>query len=81
MQYEPEEGEIAPALTTALAEAESRLLSEPGVTGIGLGQNEIGDDAVVVYVRNSLAQRSLPTMMLGVPVVFEVTGEIKPLPV
>lgn len=81
MPYEPEDGDdgLGPELSAALATAERTLLGKPGVTGVGLGQNDVGDDAIVVYVRTASARRGLPASIRGVPVVTEVTGEIEPL--
>jgi hypothetical protein len=58
---------------------ESRLLAIDGVEGVGIGQNQSGDDAILVFIRDSSVVPRLPTQIEGVPVVTVVTGEIRPL--
>ena len=54
---------------------EATLLAIDGVVGIGIGSNEIGDDAIVVYLRDEQPQRSIPDELEGFPVQPEITGE------
>jgi hypothetical protein len=55
---------------------EARLMAMDGVMGVGVGRNPIGDDAIVVYLRDYTAQKNIPTQLDGVPVMFEITGII-----
>lgn len=55
---------------------EAELLDLPKVTGVGLGRNAIGDDAIVVYLEEKAAAKNLPKQIDGVDVVVEVTGPI-----
>ena len=73
MPYEPGDDEM---LSDVLTAAEVRLMSIPGVTGVGLGQTVTGDDALTVYLLNASAAASLPKVFEGLPVVTEVTGDI-----
>ncbi|MGE0145249.1 MAG: hypothetical protein AB7I19_18410 [Planctomycetota bacterium] len=81
MPYQPEDDEpkANDALTRALHAAERTLLGKSGVTGVGMGQNETGEDAVVVYVRSAQNKRMIPASIRGVPVVVEISGDIEPL--
>lgn len=54
---------------------EAALLAIDGVVGIGIGSNEIGDDAIVVYLRDKQTQSSIPDELEGFPVQTEITGE------
>ncbi|MEE9131482.1 MAG: hypothetical protein V3T84_15805 [Phycisphaerales bacterium] len=54
---------------------ETALLAIDGVVGIGIGSNEIGDDAIVVYLRDEQTQRSIPDELEGFPVQTQITGE------
>jgi hypothetical protein len=64
------------SITAVRARHQARLLAIPGVVGVGVGQSETGDDAIVVYLRDAVAKRGLPTILEGHPVVTVVTGEI-----
>ena len=55
---------------------EDTLLRLPFVTGVGLGRNALGDDAIIVYLLQCESAASLPKQIEGVDVVTEVTGEI-----
>lgn len=52
------------------------LMALPGVTGVALGRTPIGDDAIVVYLRDASAKQRVPTQLEGYPVQTVVTGEI-----
>jgi hypothetical protein len=55
---------------------EARLLGIEGVTGVGLGRNESGNDAIIVYLRDASSAAHIPSQIEGLPVLTEVTGEI-----
>ena len=73
MPYDPSDDEV---LSDVLTAAEARLMSLPGVTGVGLGQTETGNDALTVYLQSAGAAARLPKTFEGLPVVTEVTGDI-----
>lgn len=56
---------------------EARLLSIDGVVGIGIQQNEIGDEVIWVYLRDESVLRHIPSILEGIPVQTEITGEIE----
>lgn len=55
---------------------EQRLLAVDGVVGVGIGSTEIGDDAIVVYLREAHIQARIPSDLDGFPVRTEISGEI-----
>ena len=55
---------------------EALLMRIEGVTGVGLGRNKIGDDAIIVYLRDASFAAHIPSQIEGLPVLTEVTGEI-----
>jgi len=58
---------------------EQKLLQIDGVVGVGIGQNEIGDDAIVVYLRDASSEEKIPAEIGGHPVLTEITGDIDAL--
>ena len=76
IDYDPGPEAPANAVAEALLRHESELLALPNVTGVGIGQNSIGDPAIVVYLRVRSARANLPERIDGYDVVAEVTGEI-----
>ncbi len=53
---------------------EQRLLSIDGVVGVGIQRNEIGQEVIVVYLRDAGVQKSIPSNLEGFVVKTEVTG-------
>jgi hypothetical protein len=76
IDYDP--GTSAPSnkVQEVMQAHEGRLLRVPGVTGVGVGQNAIGDDAIVVYVEYKSAADRLPEKIGGFELIVEVTGVI-----
>ena len=58
---------------------EARLLAVDGVEGVAVGRDQIGRDAVLVFVRDGSVVSRLPREIEGFPVVVEVTGVIDAL--
>lgn len=56
---------------------EASLLARPGVVGVGVGQTETGDEAVMIYLEHEADAAGLPETLDGAPVVWEVTGPIE----
>lgn len=59
-----------------------RLLSRPGVAGIGAGKNARGEDCLVVLVEDELftqTRRLLPRRIKGLPVAVVETGVLRTL--
>ena len=55
---------------------ESRLMAIPGVQGVGVGQNEIGDDVILVYLKDEAAKGRVPDRLEDVPVETTIVGDI-----
>ena len=72
MPYNPESAFVHPAQTAF----EEQYLDVDGVVGVGLGQNEHGDDAIVVYLRDIGVFALIPKKFKGMDVVPEVIGVI-----
>ncbi len=79
MSYNPSDDEQAgvTGISRAFAEAERQLTHRKGVCGMGISKTPDGQDAILVYVEDELTLTQLPLDVLGIPVVGEVTGEIK----
>jgi hypothetical protein len=58
---------------------EARLLAVDGVKGVGIGRNQIGQDALVIYIVDQSVGGRLPRMIEKFPVVLQITGEIEAL--
>lgn len=58
---------------------ERRLLATPGVVGVAIGRTPLGDDAIVVYLRDASYEQAVPREVEGYPVQTIVTGEIEAL--
>jgi hypothetical protein len=54
----------------------AQLMSIDGVEGVAIGQDSIGNDALVVYLRSESVKGQIPSEIEGRPVVTEVTGHI-----
>ena len=50
-----------------------------GVEGVGTGQDAVGNEAVVVYVRDQEAARRVPRKVDGLNVLVQITGQIEAL--
>ncbi len=75
--YSPEESPSGLAAIRDLNEA--RLLAIDGVKGVGIGRNQIGQDALVIYIVDQSVSDRLPKTIEGFPVKLVVTGEIDAL--
>jgi hypothetical protein len=53
------------------------LLASEGIEGVAVGRTEIGEDAIVVYVRDPSVSPRVPTKLEDVPVLTVVTGPIE----
>jgi hypothetical protein len=78
MSYEPSDDNqfVFGGIKGAFAKAQSQLLSQPGVNGLGMTKTPTGQDVIVVYVKNALVIEKLPPNIDGFSVVGEVTGDI-----
>lgn len=55
---------------------EQELMAIDGVEGVGLGKTRIGDDAILVYLRDEGVVKFVPRDIEGHPVEIIVTGQI-----
>ena len=87
MPYLPDEtpgqgmGQYAPAAPQGRLEAAKRrneraLMAIDGVEGVSVGQPAVGQDALVVYLRDSSVKRRVPSQVEGYPVETSITGQI-----
>jgi len=79
MPYEPEQasgGAGQSQVESGRARNERTLMAIDGVVGVGIGRTPIGDDAIVLYLRDVSVKQRVPTQVEGYPVETTVTGEI-----
>jgi hypothetical protein len=86
MPYIPEDQPAENAFSAAATAAaqisrvkqnhERELMAIDGVEGVGLGRNQIGDDVIVVYLRDAAVESRLPRQIEGFQVKTEITGII-----
>lgn len=69
-----------PAIERIKRKHEARLLGLEGVTGVGVGSDEIGDAVILVYVLDASISKNIPSDLDGINVQTQVTGEIDALP-
>ena len=58
---------------------EKALMAIEGVEGVGTGQDAIGNEGVVVYVRDAEAAKRVPRTLDGLNVQVQITGPIEAL--
>lgn len=77
MPYDPDDESETPSRALRIKEEhEARLLAIDGVEGVGLGSDEAGEDAIILYLRNEEARARAPAKVEGVAVITEITGPI-----
>ena len=57
----------------------AQLMAIDGVEGIGVGQDPIGNETIVVYVRDQETAKCVPKELDGLKVQIKVTGTIEAL--
>lgn len=82
MSYAPDsalEDEHQSSIEAVRRRVETQLMADDGVTGVAKGRTAVGDDAIVVYVRDAsvIARLNLHSGNVGAPIVFEITGPIE----
>jgi hypothetical protein len=75
MPYSPE-SETSSAVEQVRQSHERELMAIEGVEGVGVGNDRIGNDAIIVYVRTEDAKTRVPSTINGYPVETIVTGII-----
>lgn len=61
------------------ASREAEMMAIDGVEGIGIARDPIGNEAIVVYVRDATVVKNLPKTLDGFPVQVQVTGTVDAL--
>lgn len=77
VDYNPEPDEPESEAVAIKNRHEAELMQISGVTGCGVGRNELGEPAIVVYVAERAAAGRVPRNVEGLEVVIEVTGPIE----
>ena len=80
--YNPhhEIAELSP-FQTAVNDVQKQYASSEGFEGFGKGKTTDGQDAIIVFVRDNEALSKLASNVGGFPVIGQITGEVKILPV
>ena len=76
VDYDPAPDAPKSVVEEVMMRHEGQLMRRNGVTGVGIGQNAIGDAAIVVYLQEKSAVSGLPKQLDGIDVVTEITGAI-----
>jgi hypothetical protein len=77
MPYVPDASSESPtAIQNVKDSHEQELLAIDGVEGVGIGRNNIGDDAIICYLRSEDVKQRIPRNIGGYPVETIVTGII-----
>jgi hypothetical protein len=79
MPYSPEEDnttESSSSLELVKQNHEQELMAIDGVQGVGVGRSKIGDDAIIIYLRDEGAKQRIPRSVAGYPVETIITGPI-----
>jgi hypothetical protein len=72
-------GSEASSADTLTRERQSTLMAIEGVEGVGTGQDAIGHEAIVVYVRDQEAAKRVPAILDGMKIIVQITGPIDAL--
>lgn len=78
--YSPEEPAPSSGIVQVKQKHEAELMKIDGVEGVGVGRDAMGNDAIVVYLRDAGAKARVPKRLEGFPVETEVTGIIDAQP-
>ena len=77
MPYSP--SKVTSPAETAKQKREASLMAIEGVEGVGTGQDAIGNEGIVVYVRDAETAKRIPRIVDGFNVQVQVTGPIDAL--
>ncbi|MDC8756882.1 hypothetical protein [Janthinobacterium fluminis] len=78
MPYEPDDAGFAATapVDAARRRHERALLAIDGVEGVATGRTALGNDAIILYLRDATVQSRVPSQIEGFPVQTTVTGPI-----
>lgn len=74
--YNPEEPAPSSPIALAKQKHEAALMQIDGVEGVAIGKDALGNDAIIVYLREASVKPRVPRQLDGFPVETEVTGLI-----
>ena len=77
VDYDPGPSSPKSVVEEVMVTHEHELMRRKGVTGVGIGQNAVGDAAIVIYVQEKSVANGLPKQLDGFDVVTEITGVIE----
>ncbi len=77
IDYDPDPESPTSIVEEVMLDHEEQLLQIPGVTGVGIGQNAVGNAAIIVYLESKCSAAKLPKQLNGFDVIVEVTGVIE----
>ncbi len=82
--YNPEEPAAGDAASSSPIDRvkqnhELELMAIDGVEGVGIGRNQIGDDVILVYLRDEEVRERIPYNIEGFQVKTQITGIIDAL--
>jgi len=67
----------ASEIERVLQKHEQTLLAIKGVIGVGIQTNKVGNDVIVVYLRDESVRKHIPTEIDGFQIMTQVTGELE----
>ncbi|MDX1946000.1 MAG: hypothetical protein SFU86_11435 [Pirellulaceae bacterium] len=76
VEYQPADAAPTSAVEGVLRRHETRLLSLPGVKGVGIGSGPTGDDCIQVFVAHPGMVKGLPAKVEGICLTTTVVGEV-----
>jgi len=79
-QSEQREEAAMPQRSGKTTAGHAALMAIEGVEGVGTNQDAIGNQGIVVYVRDAEAAKRIPKVFDGRNVKVEITGPINALP-
>ena len=74
-----EDNDMQDSIKDVKTRHEDRLLKLPGVTSVGIGQDEGGSPAIIVGLANHdpKTESMIPSRLEGYPVVIRLVGQVK----
>ncbi len=77
VEYHPDDTKPTTPAEQIKERNEAKLLKIDEVVGVGLGENAIGDPAIIIYARHKDVKEKIPESIEGLDTVLEVVGDIE----
>jgi hypothetical protein len=77
---EPDRSSGTSTVAVVLAKHHDALMARPGVVMVGETLNATGKSAIIIGVKTRADLRGLPQQIDGVPVIWQVIGDVDALP-